>query len=136
MRRPICIKCQIAFRPLENGITVIDMFSQPPKPYRMWQADLFECPICKAQIVSGFADEALIHHHENGFEDWLRQRDRCSRVYNYEHIEDANAAKPRNIGGWSKPFQQLIKAIGHHPAAENDPDVIDAINALEDALTS
>ena len=32
-------------------------------------------------------------------------------------------------------IQQLVVAIGRHPAAEDDPDVIDAINAVENALT-
>ena len=89
MRRPICVKCRIEFRPVENGVTVVDMFSQPPKPYRMWQADLFECPICKTQIVSGFADKALAYHHESVFEHWLQTPGRCSRVYNYEYAVDA-----------------------------------------------
>lgn len=31
-------------------------------------------------------------------------------------------------------IQQLVVAIGRHPAAEDDPDVIDAINAVEEAL--
>ena len=31
-------------------------------------------------------------------------------------------------------IQRLIEAIGRHPAAENDPDVIDAMSAVEDAL--
>lgn len=31
-------------------------------------------------------------------------------------------------------MQSLVEAIGHHPAAEADPAVIDAINAVEDAL--
>ena len=43
-------------------------------------------------------------------------------------------AEPRNIGGWSEPMQQLIDAIGRHPAAESDPAVADAVNAVEDAL--
>ena len=39
-----------------------------------------------------------------------------------------------NIGGWSEPMQQLMDAIGRHPAAEADADVADAINAIDDAL--
>lgn len=30
--------------------------------------------------------------------------------------------------------ENLIGAIGRHPAAENDPEVTDAVNAVEDAL--
>ena len=31
--------------------------------------------------------------------------------------------------------QELDRAVGRHPAAESDPAVIDAINAVEDALS-
>lgn len=31
-------------------------------------------------------------------------------------------------------IEQLVQAISRHPAAESDPDVIDAINAVEDTL--
>lgn len=89
MRRPICVKCRIEFRVLENGIDVIDMFSQPPKPYRLTQADLFECPTCKTQIVSGFADKAWIQHFEGNFEHWLRKALEGTHVYNYEYAADA-----------------------------------------------
>ncbi len=30
--------------------------------------------------------------------------------------------------------KKLVEAIGHHPTAENDPEVADAVNAVEDAL--
>ena len=30
--------------------------------------------------------------------------------------------------------EELIEAIGRHPTAENDPEVADAVNAVEDAL--
>lgn len=31
-------------------------------------------------------------------------------------------------------IQRLVVAIGRHPAAEADPEIADAINAVEDAL--
>lgn len=51
-----------------------------------------------------------------------------------ENLEVLEATEPRNIGGWSDRMQQLTEAIGRHPAAESDPSVIDAVNAVEDAL--
>jgi len=89
MRRPICAKCRIEFRVLENGIMVIDMAWQPPKPCRLIHADLFECPICKKQIVSGFALKPLAEHYENRFERWLRVALEGTHVYNYEYAADA-----------------------------------------------
>ena len=89
MKRPICVKCQIPFRNIKSGVSVIDMFSSPSKPYKIWHADLFECPICKVQIVNGFADRPFAHHFEADFERRLLQSGGDSPVYNYEHIEDA-----------------------------------------------
>jgi len=39
--------------------------------------------------------------------------------------------RKRNVRPLMSPLQRLIEAIGRHPAAESDPEVIDAINAVE-----
>lgn len=85
MRRPICVKCQTEFRVSRNGIAVIDMAWQPPKPCAVWHADLFECPICKTQIVSGFAQKSLAEYFEAKFGFWLHNAGKGFHVYNYEH---------------------------------------------------
>jgi len=51
----ICRKCEREFKPKENGVIVVEMFSQPPKPYKLWSADLWYCPVCGIEIVAGFA---------------------------------------------------------------------------------
>lgn len=89
MRRPVCVKCQVEFRVRKNGVTVIDTFSRPPKPYRLIRADLFECPICRTLIVGGFAQEPLVEHFEDNFEYWLQKATGGFWVYNYEYVEDA-----------------------------------------------
>ena len=127
MRRPICAKCQIEFRVLKNGVWVIDMAWKPPKPCEIWRADLFECPICKAQIVGGFAQEPLAENYQDSFGYWLRKAIEGTHVYNYEHPEDANPTK-------NEVVQQLIEAISRHEPMANDPAIIDAINAIDDAL--
>jgi len=33
-------------------------------------------------------------------------------------------------------YQALVEAIGRHPTAEDDPDVIDALLAIQEALMS
>ena len=68
---------------------VVDMFSQPPKPYRITHADLFECPLCKTQIVSGFALKSLAEHYEDKFERWLQKAGEGTCVYNYEYAAEA-----------------------------------------------
>jgi len=55
----------------------------------MQRADLFECPICKTQIVSGFADKPWAEHYEDTFQHWLRKALEGTHVCNYEHAKDA-----------------------------------------------
>ena len=86
MKRPICVKCETQFQQIKTGIAVVDMFSSPPKPYQIWLADLFECPVCKVQIVSGFADRPLAHHFEADLKHWLQlwKAGGGFQVFNYE----------------------------------------------------
>ena len=127
MKRPICVRCQTEFRNIKSGTAVIDMFSQPTEPYQVWRADLFECPMCKTQIVSGFAQEPLAEHYQDSFGYWLRKAIEGTHVYNYEHPADANPTK-------NEATQQLIGAVSRHEPMANDPAIIDAINAIDDAL--
>jgi len=130
MKRPICVKCQTEFRNIKSGIAVIDMFSDPPEPYQVWLADLFECPTCKTQIVSGFGDRLLVRHHDVDFKQHLRFLRERFEVRNYEHPEDANPVPTTK----NEALQRLVEAIGRHEPMANDPAIIDAINAIEDIL--
>jgi len=51
-------------RPERNAVTVVLHFSDPPLPYEAWQADLWECPKCKAQICTGFAPRPIAEHYD------------------------------------------------------------------------
>ena len=121
MKRPICVRCQTEFQQIKSGVSVIDMFSQPPKPYQIWLADLFECPTCKTRIVSGFAQDSLSKHFNKDFGYWLEIHSDGFQIFNYEHPTDA-------------VIQRLIGAISRHEPMANDPAIIDAINAIDDAL--
>ena len=127
MKRPICIRCQTEFQQIKSGISVIDMFSQPPEPYQIWLADLFECPTCKTRIVSGFAQDSFIKHFNKDFGYWLEVHSDGFQVFNYEHPADANPTK-------NEAIQRLVDAISRHEPMANDPAIIDAINAIDDAL--
>ena len=88
MKRPICVKCETQFQQIKTGIAVVDMFSSPPEPYQIWLADLFECPVCKVQIVSGFADRPLVQHFEADLKHWLQlwKAGGGFQVSNYERM--------------------------------------------------
>lgn len=79
--RPICVKCRVFFHPKKNDywftegmptVTDAPKGNESPeswKPYKIWAADLYECPVCMAQILSGFGKEPIKVHHEEDFED-------------------------------------------------------------------
>jgi hypothetical protein len=51
MLRPICVECQTEYRCKKNGVAVYigsEMF---------YDADLYECPNCNRNIVTGFGSE-------------------------------------------------------------------------------
>ena len=64
--RPVCAPCQVEMHPERNGVGVLDMASFGPCD--LWDADLWECPKCGHQIVSGFgANPVSSHYLKEGF---------------------------------------------------------------------
>lgn len=57
---PICVPCAREMRCKKNDY----LFSDTEASY-VWAGDMFECPQCKAQIVTGFAREAVAWAHED-----------------------------------------------------------------------
>jgi len=84
----ICAKCEVEFRPKKNGVHLVEMATFGP--VAIWQADLWACPECDAEIVVGLGDRPWIRHYEPGFAlkmalchsrgrvipAWLNQRER------------------------------------------------------------
>lgn len=76
MPKPVCVPCQRFFRPKRNGTGVLE---NAPKvngapagttapdqwrPYKLWDADMYECEGCGAQIVVGFGREPMAEHFQ------------------------------------------------------------------------
>lgn len=53
---PICAKCQVEFRVQTNGVVLVSMAIWGPHEIR--RADLWKCPICGVEILSGFSRDA------------------------------------------------------------------------------
>lgn len=51
--RPICVACKREMCPIKNEFMVKDR-AVGRFPSTVWSGDLYECPECKAQIVTGF----------------------------------------------------------------------------------
>lgn len=48
----VCPKCNCYYEPLKNGVNVFDIIDGDVVTYS--RADLWYCPICKNEVVSGF----------------------------------------------------------------------------------
>ena len=87
--RPTCIKCEVDYRPKRNGIYVVQMNATTTDS--LWSADLWVCPVCKAEIVQGFGDNPIARGEDVGpvlvkaaieglardiYPNWIDHRDR------------------------------------------------------------
>src|SRR5437016_290576 len=73
----ICVKCQRFFRVKKNGVKVEELRprsseSKPGKPeewapYKLWYADLYECPGCGFETIGGFGMEPIVEHYEDRY---------------------------------------------------------------------
>lgn len=80
---PVCVGCKVAYRPLRNGVYLIEMAWTPPTPANIIAADLLECPGCQHQIVSGFAKQGK-EHYEEGFKHMLNAIPADKKIPVYE----------------------------------------------------
>ena len=66
MQRLVCRLCLRWFRRMHVGVYVEERtrVAGESVPYRLWHADLHECPSCGYQIVAGFGTEPVAEHYE------------------------------------------------------------------------
>ena len=77
--KPVCVPCERFYRPKKNGFYFIEGMptengakagkAEPAKwqPYKVWAGDLWECPDCGAQIVSGVGLNPIAEQHHDDF---------------------------------------------------------------------
>jgi hypothetical protein len=92
--KPVCIACQRFYRVKKNGHFFIEaMPTEVPacgtqdrhmavpgksevafwKPYKLWSGDLWECPGCGTQTVSGVGRGPVAEHFQPDFADQLER---------------------------------------------------------------
>lgn len=71
MRRAVCTKCKVSFKPETNGVAVAETFQGDQKIYKIWNADLLKCPGCGVKIILGFPDRPLAEHFAANFDEVL-----------------------------------------------------------------
>lgn len=57
--KPICSACEMAMRPHVNGVLVVETYSSPPMPYKLWGADEWKCPVCGMTAIVGFSEKSI-----------------------------------------------------------------------------
>lgn len=69
--------CGRFMRVKKNSVTVEELL-EDGEPYKLWDADLYECQECGAQIITGFGREPMAEHWQP---DYTAQRERFQPVY-------------------------------------------------------
>ena len=73
MSKVICVKCNRQMRPEHNGEIVLENHSDYTTPYKLWMADLYKCPVCGIQVVTGFASNPRAEHYQEYFKEQLEE---------------------------------------------------------------
>lgn len=70
----VCVKCQRFFRPKKNGVvweegkpweTGKEPFREEGwSSYKLWKADLWSCPGCGTEIITGHAQMPFAEHYQ------------------------------------------------------------------------
>lgn len=64
----ICVPCGRVYRPLKIGVRFEErQMLDDWAPYRVWAADLYGCPECGVEILTGLSREPLATAHERHY---------------------------------------------------------------------
>ena len=69
--KDICINCGVEMKVGQVGVTVIEMYQDPPVPYTVTPADTRVCPGCGHEIVCPTTCGHTAHHFEEAFAEAL-----------------------------------------------------------------
>jgi hypothetical protein len=69
MSNVVCPKCETFMRVKKNGVFVEEQDSTGG-PYRIWSADLYGCPTCNAEVVTGFGPRPIVEHYQPEYQTW------------------------------------------------------------------
>lgn len=84
LQAPVCLKCSVRMKCSKTGARIFeckeapkespeDIKDQVAKVRKVWSADLFTCPSCRAEIVGGWADTPMAEEHQPELiEEYLR----------------------------------------------------------------
>lgn len=69
-----CSKCRAAYVPLKNDIVVLETTGdKEDRPYKLWCADILECPLCNHILISGFGQRPIALNYHEGFRELVQK---------------------------------------------------------------
>lgn len=69
--------CGRFMRVKQNSVTVEELV-ETGEPYKLWDADLYECVECGTEIITGFAQQPFAEHYQA---DYAARRARFAPIY-------------------------------------------------------
>lgn len=56
----VCLDCKRFMRPAQQGVQALEL-DYHKEPYILYHADLYECPGCRRQVLTGFGNPTHMH---------------------------------------------------------------------------
>ncbi len=100
--------CGRFMRVKKNSVTVEELL-EDGGPYKLWDADLYECPECGAEIIAGFAQLPFAEHWH---QTYAAQRERLAPIY---PGRCAPATWTRSPAAAEAAAWELLKRLGLPP---------------------
>ena len=70
---PCCVDCKTGYVPLKNDVVVLETIDDLMQPYKLWCADLIECPKCNHRLLVGFGKQCIAEHYMPRFDEILEK---------------------------------------------------------------
>lgn len=64
----VCLPCEKEMFISKSGV-IVEEHMDNGRPYKIWMADLRECPTCGHQCIVGFGDKPLVEHFQDDYEE-------------------------------------------------------------------
>ena len=68
INKVVCVECGQEMKVKEVGVEVSE-HGGDSKPYKVWSADLLECPNCEKQVIAGFADRPSLQRPDERLDE-------------------------------------------------------------------
>lgn len=83
--KPICVKDRRFYRivrsgryfiegmPKDSGVKPGNVQPEQWSPYKVWLGDLWRCPDCGHELISGVGASQVAEHYQPGFDGWAKR---------------------------------------------------------------